>query len=674
MKRKTKRGRKNSPVVIHIRKFTDKRKVELISTALTWAVSAGVFAIPILFSTRYSYPFEFPKIIGLFILTSIVTTLFLIQILLSRRRNIIQASIINMLIIFLFSYIVSTIFSLSPIISIAGIHGKWALGLISITCFVLISIISANTFRTKSKLNILSWCITLSGLAAAVAVILPLEIFTENAKAFEYKPSSTQGFPSYLAIFLTLVIPVTVSLLINYKKTGWSTLLAGILGIQLITIVLAGSTGSFVTLLIICTIFLYYFYGKRINFRKLATLGGITVISILIILQIPPVKNIASEKWQDSAFLTTIETSQKTLTSEWSTTLKVFKEKPITGTGPELLQNLSPMYHDYTQNNIPATYTRNVYLHLLATTGLVGFIPFALLAIVILISTFKDISRFTLAELGFVAGSVVWLIQGFYHYPTITSIVLGSVMIGVTAYATRNPSPRRNPNPPMSKTLPVIIAIFGIFLLTSVSRIEKGEFLFTQSHNLTNGDAVKQCTEAIEYNPNEPEYYKQHAHVLIDFLKLNKNKPNRENVILQIKNDYRMSIAINPWDISSYRTAVYTLKNLSMLYPTEGYSRLAIEYSKQIVKLSPNDPKNHNDLGILYSADGNYPLALAEFDKAIEIDNQFWSGYLHRADLMIKKEDYQKAKDDLTIVTDDCPNSMIVTVALKMLGLIENMD
>lgn len=663
------RKRKSSPVVIHIHPFTDKRKVELMSTALSWSISAGVFLIPILYSTRYSYPFEFPKVIGLFTLTSIVTTLFLIRILISRRKNIIQASIINMLIIFLFSYIISTIFSLSPVISIAGIHGKWAMGLISITCFVLISIVAANTFKTKSKLNMLSWSITLSGLTAAIAVVLPLDIFKENAIAFAYKPSSTQGFPSYLAIFLTLVIPITLSLLINYRKSRWNILLAGILGIQLITTVLAGSTGSLVTLLVIAAIFLYYFYGKYINTEKLAILGGIAVLSILVILQIPPIKKTAAQKWQNS----TISTSIDSLTSEWSTTLKVFKDKPLTGTGPELLQNISLKYHDYTQNDTPAIYTRNIYLHILATTGLTGFIPFALLTGAILISIFKDISKFKLTELGFAAGSAVWLIQGLYHYPTITSLVLGAVMIGVTAYATRSPAPKRKPNPPAFKTLPLIIAVFGIFLLMSVSRIEKAEALFSQSRTLTNGDSVKQCTGAIKYNPTEPAYYRQHVYVLVDFLKLNKNKPNRDNVILQIKNEYRMAIALNPWDVSSYQTAVYSLENLSLLYPSERYNRLAIEYSKQIVEIAPNDPQNHDQLGILYTTEGDYPAALAEFDKAIELDDEFWSGYLHRADLLIKTKDYEKAKEDLEIITENCPNGLMVTLAAKMLILIENL-
>ena len=133
-----------------------------------------------------------------------------------------------------------------------------------------------------------------------------------------------------------------------------------------------------------------------------------------------------------------------------------------------------------------------------------------------------------------------------------------------------------------------------------------------------------------------------------------------------------MAIALNPWDVSSYQTAVYSLENLSLLYPSERYDRLAIEYSKQIVEIAPNDPQNHDQLGMLYTAEGNYPAALAEFDKAIELDYEFWSGYLHRADLLIKTKDYEKAKEELEIITENCPNGLMVTLAAKMLILIEN--
>jgi len=676
MTRKKRRGRKNKPIVIrlHPLTLTDKRKAELVSTALYLSLSAGAFLIPLLFSTRYSYPFEFPKVIALFVLTSVTTTLFLIQIVLSRRKNTVQAPIINMLIIFLFSYIISTIFSLSPIISISGIHGKWTMSLISITCFVLISVISANTFKNKSSLNILSWLIAFSGLAVSIAVILPLEIFLERAADFGYSPSSTQGFPSYLAIFLTLVIPVTFSLLMKYRKSTWSALIAGMLGIQLITIVLTGSKGSWIALLAILCSFLYYLYGsysKFINFKKLLILGGIALVAVLAILQIPPVKKAASDRWENS----TISTSVTTLASEWSVALKVFGAMPVTGTGPELLQGPSLKYHDYTSiSPVPPVYTRNIYLHILATTGLVGFIPFIMLAGSIPVSIFRNISKFKPIEFGFAAGAVTWLVQGFYHYPTITSLLLGSIMIGVTAYVTRGPTLKQRSRPPTSKFLPAAIAVFGILLLVSISRIEKAEALFTQSYSLINGDAVKKGTEAIKYNPNEPAYYRQHVSKLIEFLKLNKDKPNRNNVILQIKNEYRMAIALNPQDISNYKTSVYALKNLSQIYPDEGYYRLAIEYSKLIIEMSPNDPRNHDDLGTLYSTGGNYEKAIAQFDRAIEIDPEFWSGYLHRADLMIEKEEYQKAKDDLETITQNCPDGLFVMIATKMLSTLNAIE
>ncbi|HET9451177.1 MAG TPA: tetratricopeptide repeat protein, partial [Aggregicoccus sp.] len=84
-------------------------------------------------------------------------------------------------------------------------------------------------------------------------------------------------------------------------------------------------------------------------------------------------------------------------------------------------------------------------------------------------------------------------------------------------------------------------------------------------------------------------------------------------------------------------------KNLALIYYDQGQYRLAEFISANARKLDEKDPGIYNNLGMIYLKMNERPRALAQFQKAVSLDQQFAPGHLNIGAMALAYRDYEGA-------------------------------
>jgi tetratricopeptide (TPR) repeat protein len=100
---------------------------------------------------------------------------------------------------------------------------------------------------------------------------------------------------------------------------------------------------------------------------------------------------------------------------------------------------------------------------------------------------------------------------------------------------------------------------------------------------------------------------------------------------------------------------------LAKLYLDTGAFQDAIQLYIRLCK-TVNTHECYNELGISYMENSNYPAAIESFEKAIEINPQFATGYSNLAMCYTKSKDYIKAETSHLKALEIMPNNPIIRI------------
>ncbi len=682
-------GEKNSRIKLRIRIPQQEKIVKFIDSAIFVLICAMVLVVPLVFTARYYYSFEFPKFVAFISFTILVTTLFIIRTVLTQGKNLVQYGILTTAMIFLISYIVSTILSPSPITSITGIHGIWSMGLISMICFVLMIIISANSIKKENHQSILFWIITIAAVISSLLGLITKFILNDTTLSFDGRISATQGHPIHLGMMLTLTIPATLSLISFHKEKLIRGLILALAMIQATTIITTFSRAAWLVLAIIALIYTVPLYkkfsvsSKNAARNKLIFIVSTAIGGAIILIAFPQLWERISQIWTQPKEINSFAIRF----SEWKSTWKIFLNNPITGTGPEMLPSEFPQHRELWMNETEdwlyqTAYCRNTYLNLLATTGLIGFIPFIIFAWTSIKSSTQKIltglksgNHFDIFDPKYSigVGVLVWFLNCIHYYPTVTTLTLGAILLGIfTSFHSNKTSPKRQSGIPSKFIVLVTILLFFIASI-SIFNFEQAEAKFNKSLSQTTGEAISTINSAIQHNPNEPIYHRQKAYYLVTFLQIDTDRSNKDNLIMQTKTSYSAAISLNPYDLNNYDIAANSLYNLDILYPDRGYDQQAIAFGHKALELAPNNPAINDALGLYYLEAENYDAAFEYFDKSTSLKNDYWAAYLHKAEIYIQKGNTERATELLNKVVLQSSSRDQVNTAYKRLGEINRL-
>lgn len=672
--KRRKRADKQQKFTIRIPKITTKDLVKHLDTASIYFIGITAFSVSLIFMADFYYSFEFPKYILLLISTVTISVMFIIRSLFITKKSLLQSPLISILILFLFTYLISSIFSINPITSIIGVYGKWSLNLLSVSCFTLLALITANVVDIKKHSSIIAWFISMGGFLSALTALVTTYLFKDNTLVVNGRLSSTQGHPIHLGIFLTMSLPVTLYLLFIHKNRTLKVFITLNVLLQLFTTVLTYSRGAWISVIIGSILFLIFHVKEKDRTRKLINWGLLGIVLICSSLLLPAVRDRIKHTWEKPRE----ENSINIRYSEWKSTFEVFLSRPISGTGPEMLYTELPKHKESWINktedwNLRTAYTRNLYLHLLATTGIIGITPFLILAVFTVIKIFKKAKSATPVEKGFFIGFIVFLINSIHYHPTITSLCLGAIMLGITIKAVSK-SYRIYP---ISKKphilIPTAVILSGIIVIILILQTAQADRSFNKSLEQHPSTAIATLNKVIEKNPYEPTYYRQKTDYLYQFLELYPDTETKDETVRLIRNEYTTAISLNPYDLDNYMLAGNVLYKLDLLYPNEGFDEKALEYGKISLQLAPKDALVHDVIGLYYMENGDHKKALELFNKAIDLKKDFWASYLHKGDILLYVQNKpDKAQKLYEKVKNSSNDSYQVKIAIQRLAEIEN--
>lgn len=189
--------------------------------------------VPIVFSGSPSELFEFPKMWLTFGITTIIGASWIAKMILQKRIFIQRTPLDIPLILFLASQIISTIFSLDPHVSLWGYYSRFNGGLLSIISYIFLYYAFVSNLETKHVLKVLKVSL-FSGLIVALwgfpshfgwdpTCYIFRGSFDTSCWTDAFKPTirifSTLGQPAWLAAYMSVLIPLSISYFLRNLKS-----------------------------------------------------------------------------------------------------------------------------------------------------------------------------------------------------------------------------------------------------------------------------------------------------------------------------------------------------------------------------------------------------------------------------------------------------------------------
>lgn len=234
-----------------------------ISRILTWMYHILFLVTPLLFTWFNDELFEFNKMMFVYIIASVVGGVWIIRMLWQKKFTWKKTVFDIPLAIFLFSQLLSTLFSIHLRTSIFGYYSRFHGGLLSTVAYLVLFAVYTQTFSAKDSLRFLKTLAVGSLLVAAMAipehfgrsfscvlintsqlvethpisvVFSPSQLWSSyNATCWiqdvQHRVFATFGQPNWLAAYVITLLPLFVALSgIRKKSDRWLFALASVAG------------------------------------------------------------------------------------------------------------------------------------------------------------------------------------------------------------------------------------------------------------------------------------------------------------------------------------------------------------------------------------------------------------------------------------------------------------
>ncbi|MBV9613191.1 MAG: O-antigen ligase family protein [Acidobacteriaceae bacterium] len=339
----------------------------------------------------------------------------------------------------------ATLFGVNPRHSFWGdldrMGGLFQLLHLTLLYFCFLQLASCRHIDVALILKLLIWIAGIASLLGLAEAYKPGDFPAIPAQP--YRISSVFGHPIFLASFLVLPIALTVTVICRrrHSKAALSTY-AALLLLQLSAVLLSGTRGAFVGLLVgvvvaagLLSIRIDYFLLRAARLRVLTTLLAVLVLACALTWlseKNPSVHHLLAFK--DSSSLSRLV--------EWRTAIRGYKERPFIGTGPENYYVVHNMYFDTTLYDVGKNgpwlldKPHNYLLEILVTTGLFGAIGYISIVIFTVLAFWRgyrsqSLSRSECCVL--IGGAIAYQAQNFFAFDMPASSLAFYVYTGFAA-------------------------------------------------------------------------------------------------------------------------------------------------------------------------------------------------------------------------------------------------
>ncbi len=483
----------------------------------------------------------------MFFIYLLATLVFSFVVLYYQKIRFPKSKIFLFFLIFLFTQVISFIFSIDKYISFYGYYSRFNGGILSLFFFLLLFLSLSKLWDKKDILRMLRLSVYTSALVSIIGILSRFNFdlvcfalvgdIANDCWSAQFDPSqrifSTLGQPNWLAAYLAVNIIFSyyfylkennkvffLLLFINTAALAFTRSVSGMISTISAAVLFAGiayykdktlAKRIFFTLAIILSILLLV-VDKTFLIQKISQLAKLAPTTP------PTVKPTNQSITDQTSNPTQITDSGKIRLIVWKGAIELWKRYPLLGTGPETFgisyYFTRPKEHNLTSEwNFIYNKAHNEFLNYLANTGIVGFAGFFLfLTSIIILSIKKTRVSKDLIYPALLAAIIGIQISNFFGFSTSTiSLYFFTLPLIITNYNKKNKETQSN-----FKKLKYSIAIPTIaFLLSALYFLYlfyKADLYFAKGKRQYQENQVIESVENLNkavatlYNPEYANY------------------------------------------------------------------------------------------------------------------------------------------------------------------------
>ncbi|MDO8487095.1 MAG: O-antigen ligase family protein [Candidatus Curtissbacteria bacterium] len=642
---------------------------------LTFLASAIV--TPLIFTTAGTELFEVPKMFIVYLTAVILLTSTALKFVFQGKIQIPRSLVFYSLLVLVAVQILSTLTSIDKFTSVFGYPTRLNGGLLSQFAYLIIftaAIINLN-FQKAQKLLLTmtaaAFVVALWGIPGHFGFDPNCLVLTGRLNAAcwqkEFDPTirifSTLGQPNWLASFMVIAVPLSLSLLLISKKGSrrFPFLLSFILILALIfTKSLSGMLGLFISLFVFLTLI-----GSKLIRKNLKILSVAAVIFLATLAFFyPTIKGRITDCLDKTPKPNAGTSSCQIRLVTWEGAIRAFKARPLLGFGPETFVYSYYQFRPQAANattewNFYYNKAHNEFLNYAANTGILGFgayLTFLAACLFELFKISKDKSTtgvWAKATIASIIGYQAAISVGFSIVTTqlfmFCQIAAVLVMAGpkIKTVDLKNISIIRIIEQKQSakRLASFLTATLGFWLLIFVLRLYFADILINRARSLGRLTAYDSAVSVIP--AQNPFYFADYSYILAVYAASQKDaRPPTTDAVGAVGQAKLTDILTN--DAISYGTKaleispnnLLVLRKVKTAYDELGaqnplYKIKDLELAQKETILAPTDPTSFLDLAKAQLDLGKQEDAINSLKTSIKL-----------------KPDYQEARDLLDQIQD----------------------
>ena len=694
---------------------------KLTSKIITYSFYLLLIIVPLIL-TPYNYElFEFNKMLIVYFFTIIITTSWLIKIIVKGKFIFKRTPFDLPLALFLISQLLSTIFSIDLHTSLWGYYSRFHGGFFSTLSYLLLFYAFA-THMTKKTKNCLKIILTTALIVAVYGILehfgIDKDLWVQDV---QNRVFSTLGQPNWLAAYLLTLIPLPLALFLKTKSKPLKIYYLSLSLIFWLTLLYTKSRSGLAGLALAYAIF----WGLILLKTKLKTfpwkkfllisslLGLITLLvgthytpSLKQLLPQPasttPQPQVNPQKTVPPNITLGGSKSADIRHVVWQGAIDVWKKYPVFGSGVATFAysyyNHRPIEHnslsewDFLYNK-----AHNEFLNFLATTGAFGLISYCLLIIWFTVWTlkrFKKDKTYLLAA--FLSGFLGLAVSNFFGFSVVPVALFFFLWPAFSLNLTLKPTSQ--PKKPQYYLLTntdyifITLAIFtSLFLCFKVINAWRADYHFSHGKDYVKAEQIPtgydHLAKAISLSPQEPlfrsEYSEAAAKLAVLYHSQLQQPPPadipsnqipaakqqltnlRDQLILTSLQNSDQVISQNPVHLSYWKSRIKIFLLLSIIDPQ--FRQPALEAFQSAINLSPTDPKLRYNLALLYNQMGQIGLAEQVLKEALDLKPDYEAVRFNLASLYEQTNQPDLAKLHYQYIVDHFPSNQTAQEKLNQL-------
>lgn len=636
---------------------------------------------PLIFTTQNTELYEVPKMMFVYTAATVILFATILKWLLEKKVALPKNKAFMAFAALTFVQLLSTFTSQDKYTSIFGFPSRLNGGMLSQLTYLVIfggALINLNPQKAKKiiySIIVTALVVSLWGIPAHFGRDPSCFVLTGKLSSTcwqkDFDPTlrifSTLGQPNWLASYLVLTLPITLSLVFVFKRRKTRIFLIAASSLIFLAIILTNSRSGALGAAISIAVFLILAGTKTIR-SNIKTLALLTVVFTVITLffasslkarinqTVPsPVTQQLSdpETQQPNSPANSPTESGLIRLIVWKGAIEIFKTSPILGTGPETFVSAyyltRPTEHNQTSEwEFFYNKAHNEFLNYLANTGalgLVAYLTFAVITIYQIAQVSKkrtEESQITKAAAG---GIIGYLVTIFFGFSTVATQTIAMVIIASSLVLLKKQEIKTYDIPFKNQKalkLSVGIAIVLLFfVLSQVLKLYLSDSWERRAESLSAGRQLIAYSNATTAHPtNNPYLLANFANAIALYLTdLNDDQKAKE---LASQADYlaQNAIAVSP---NNYLVNQKVAKTYLLIFPyNDLYKQKAQDLGQKLTILAPTYPISYLTYAKILVLDDKSAEAMVQVKKALNLKPD----YLEARQLLDQLEQKTKRQID----------------------------